>query len=278
MGGMYPWRIERDWLLIEHRRMPLAGLNGRLNGIRIAHISDLHCGPFVLDGYLANCMDMVNEMNPDFVCVTGDLITGAKPLARRVAKVLGRLRPRIATVACLGNHDYGLIHPRGAGEMRGLADCLERHLTDAGIYVLRNESAVFRIGNGERIQFVGLEDLWSRHWDPMAAFRRIARDLPTITLCHNPDASERVFARGAEWILAGHTHGKVVPNGRLTDLLWPMACKHLSAGAYTLGPGRHVYVNRGLAHSRRIGPQQRQEITLMNLCPAKVRTTVPALT
>jgi hypothetical protein len=231
----------------------------------VAHVADLHCGPLVRDAYLVECMELVNRLAPDFVCVTGDLITGGTSTARRVANVLRRLRPRVATVACLGNHDYGLLHPGGAGEMRGLAECLERRLTEAGVYVLRNESAVFRLDGGSPVQFVGLEDLWSRRWNPAAAFRRAAPGVPTITLCHNPDAADELFAHGAEWVLAGHTHGKVTPNGKLSDLLWPMAHKHLSGGAYRLGPRRYVYVNRGLAHSRRVTPRECQEITLLTL-------------
>lgn len=265
LGGLFSWGVEEHWLRIERLEMPLTVLPADLDGWRIAHISDLHCGPLVRDKYLRECMDVVNRARPDFVCVTGDLITGGTAHARRVAEVLRRLRPRVATVACLGNHDYGMWHPNGAGEMRGLADCLERRLTEVGIYVLRNESATFRTDGGSPIQFVGLEDLWAREYDPPAAFRRCRPGVATVTLCHNPDAAGDLFARGAEWVLAGHTHGKAARRGRLAKLLYPVKQKRLSAGLFRLGPRQHVYVNRGLAHSRRVGRQQCQEITLLTL-------------
>ena len=188
LGGLYVWPIEDHWVQLERIEMPLPHLGDGFDGAKLAHISDLHLSPLVRERYLANCIEIINELQVDFIAVTGDLITGNKSHARRVARILGRARPKIATLACLGNHDYGLVHPSGVGARRGLADYLAEQLTLCDVFVMLNESRIFRCGDSS-VQFVGLEDFWTDRYDPALAFDTIASDVPVIALCHNPDAA-----------------------------------------------------------------------------------------
>jgi hypothetical protein len=268
LGGLFGWRIEEHWVRVERRDMPLPGLGEGFSGGTLVHISDLHCSPIVLEQYLNHCVDEVNKLAPDFVAVTGDVITGPKQYARRAARVLRRLSPKVATVACLGNHDYGMFHPRGLGEARGLAEYVAEQLCRAGVFVMLNESRVFR-RNGAAIQFVGVEDFWSDRYDPIRAFEMVSADLPTIALCHNPDAAWHVAYWGADWVLAGHTHGSGKTDTRLRDLILPTTHKDLLAGQYSLGGGKYLYVNRGLGYARRMNLNARPEITVFTLRQAE---------
>lgn len=259
LGGLYAWRFEDHWLRIERREMPLDGLGIGFDGATVAHISDLHCSPIVLERYLRQCVDTINAMGVDFVVITGDFITGHKHYARRVARVLKGLRPKIATLAVLGNHDYGIFHPRGIGGTRGLAEYLTRELSDANISVVLNETRTFH-RNGSSVQFVGVEDFWSPRYNPYAAFAKAASGSPIVALCHNPDAAVQLAHCGAQWVLAGHTHGTGLPNAVL-----PADNSHFIAGEYDLGNGRALYVNRGLGYGRRIRLNSRPEITLFTM-------------
>ncbi|MFP4106991.1 MAG: metallophosphoesterase [Phycisphaerae bacterium] len=267
LGGLYPGPLGSDWLLRSEVDMPMHGLSAAWTGSTIAHISDLHCSPIVGTDYLLNCVEAVNQLRPDFVCITGDLITGHNGYARKIARVLRALRPRVATLAVLGNHDYGVMHPCGAGEIRGQADYLTDQMQRAGVHVLRNEAKVFTAEDGSSIQFVGTDDCWSSCWDPVRAFARATPHLPTVTLCHNPDGGKQLYELGAEWVLAGHTHGKVTADSAMADRLWPMTHKHLVCGEYHLGAHCHMYVNRGLAFARRSKRRDRPEISLLSLRP-----------
>lgn len=271
LGGLYAWRLENHWLRIERRDMSLPGLGGDLDGATLAHISDLHCSPIVLDKYLRQCVDAINDLDVDFVAITGDFITGPRHYARRVGRVLSQLRPRCATVACLGNHDYGLLHPRGLGQTRDLAEYVAEQLSRADIFIMLNESRVFRKGDSA-VQFVGLEDYWSGRFNPSLAFELTHGHLPTIALCHNPDAAGEVASWGPDWILAGHTHGTGTAETRLSDLVFPTNCKHFAAGEYPLADGTRLYVNRGLGYAKRRNLNARPEITLFTL---RDRQTVP---
>lgn len=266
LGGMFTLGLDRNWLLVEQLAMRMRGLGPGWHGRRIVHISDLHASPIVLDKYLADCVQAVNALEPDLICVTGDLVTGGHPYARRIVRTLGMLEPILATVVCLGNHDYGLMHPGGMGGIRGLADYIESLLApEPKIHLLRNDAVTFLAEDNSPLQFVGLDEFWTDRYDPDEAFARARPKVPSVCLVHNPDATPDLLARGARWVLAGHTHGKVTPDARLHEWVWPMRNKHLVAGHYELGPGQNLYINRGLGHARRISLQNRQEITVFTL-------------
>jgi predicted MPP superfamily phosphohydrolase len=260
LGGLYAWRPEEHWLRIERRPMVLPNLGAGFEGARVAHISDLHCSPIVLERYLLHAVDAVNALEPDYVVMTGDFITGPRHYARRVARVLRHLEPKVASLACLGNHDYGVFHPTGLGAMRNLADYLTDQLAHADIFVLNNEPRTFR-SNGDALQFVGVEDLWSGRFDPDHAFEHVDESLPTIGLVHNPDAGPTMASYGAHWVLSGHTHGSSVEN----NPVMPAENGHFAAGEYELEGGSRLYVNRGIGYGRRVLLNSRPEITLFTL-------------
>ena len=269
LNGLYFGKLQKDWLLIERCPMPLRGLGKGLHGATVAHISDLHRSPIVLERYLRHCVNAINELGVDFVAITGDFITGHRRCARGIAKVLKELRPNIATVACLGNHDYGLLHPNGLGRMKGLAGYLTEQLTKAGIYVMLNETAIFRRGQSA-IQFVGVEAYWTPHYAPNRAFSNAHKHMPTIALCHNPDGAYDMVAQGAQWVLAGHTHGRPARRHNVKHMFFPKRHKQFGVGHYQLGDGR-LYINRGLGHGRR-SRTLRPEITLFTLTEEKAAT------
>ncbi len=266
LGGLFAWKFEDHWLKIEHRDMALSGLGSDLAGAKIAHVSDIHCSPIVLEKYLNQCVDEINKLHVDFVVITGDFITGPSHYARRVARILKHLQPKVAALACLGNHDYGILHPGGLGSTRGLAEHLTAELTHADIFVVLNEARTFTRGNAS-IQFVGLEDYWSPRYNAYEAFEHARPDVPTVALCHNPDAAQQVALLGAQWVLSGHTHGSEKP-GVVTDYVMPTNHRHFVAGQYSLGQDKHLYVNRGLGYARRIAFNARPEITVFTLTAA----------
>lgn len=264
LGGLYRWPIDEHWIRVERHDMPLSGLNADLVGAKLAHITDLHCSPMVVERYLRQCVSLVNKLDVDFVAITGDFITGPRRYARRIGRILQSLEPKVATVACLGNHDYGVFHPSGLGQVRGLGEYVAERLGHADIFVMLNESRRFQVGDAS-IQFVGLEDYWTPHYNPAMAFEMAHADVPTITLCHNPDAAIGLADYGADWVLAGHTHGTVPAKTRFGDLVMPTNNKHFHAGRYELGPDTGLYVSRGLGYGRRIRLNSRPEITLFTL-------------
>lgn len=265
LAGLLTWPLERRWVRIEQHTMPVANLGQEFDGLRIAHLSDLHSGMLVREKHLHRYIELVNDMDVDFAVLTGDFLTTAsRKHADAVARVLGDLKVRRGKLACLGNHDYGLWHPRRSREDRDVADYLSDGLARAGVIVLRNASRAFFIGESV-LQFVGIDDYWSPQCDPQGAFELVDHDWPVIALAHNPDSAPDLAGRGAAWVLAGHTHGEATPDSRLWDAVYPTRFKQFVGGAYALPHGASLYVNRGLSNRLRLRREHRPEITLLTL-------------
>ena len=265
LGGLVTWPLKRDWVRMEELTMPLAGLGWQFDGARLVHLSDLHAGLLVSESHLRRYVDLVNSLEVDFVALTGDFVTTAsRRCARMAARALGGLKANKGVVACLGNHDYGLWHPKGYGLRAGMADFLCDELAQAGVIVLRNATRAFFAGKAV-VQFLGVEDYWSAQYDPQAAFDLVDYDAPVIALSHNPDGAPQLAALGAQWILAGHTHGNATPNTRFWDIVYPTRHKQFVGGRYGLGRGRNLYVNRGIGNKSRPRSDYLPEITLFTL-------------
>jgi predicted MPP superfamily phosphohydrolase len=256
--GVYAWRIEPHWVEVVERDLPIEYLPGPLEGKRLIQLSDLHVGPRVDDDYLIGALQRVNALAPDILALTGDFMTEGEggPLDR-VARVVEHLRPaRLATLAILGNHDYG------AGWANAdLADRLVRRLEGLGIEVLRN--AVREV---EGLQVAGLDDLWGPHFNPFAVLARLDPDRARLVLCHNPDAADEPIWPGYRgWILSGHTHGGQCKPPFLPPPLLPVKNRRYVAGEIDLGAGRRLYINRALGYLRRVRFNVRPEITVFTL-------------
>lgn len=261
----YAVGIEPHWVEVERRDLPVAGLPRALDGARLVQISDLHVGPRVSDAYLVDCLARVAALRPDVLVVTGDLITRTAGMdaATTRASLFAQLRAvlahlphgRLATVAVLGNHDFGLGWRDGADAARVTAE-LER----AGVRVLRNDAVAVR-----GLDLVGVDDLWSGGADARTALARRAGDA-AIALCHNPDGVDLLdWGDFRGWVLAGHTHGGQVRPPFLPPPVLPVRNRRYTAGVIPLARGGALYINRGLGHLLHVRFNVRPEITAFTL-------------
>lgn len=174
-----------------------------------------------------------------------------------VRRVLQHLRPaRLATVAILGNHDYGANWRQPA-----VAEELTDMLRGQGIDVLRN--ATLDVGG---LTIAGLDDFWSPCFAPSQVMPGLRGDRANLVLCHNPDAVDKPIWAGYQgWILSGHTHGGQCKPPFLMPLILPVDNQQYHAGEIDLGDGRRLYVNRALGYLRRVRFNVRPEITVFRL-------------
>ncbi|HEX8261762.1 MAG TPA: metallophosphoesterase [Allosphingosinicella sp.] len=225
--------------VVRSTRVAAARWPGNVPPLRLLLMSDVHVGgPDMPPARLRRIVEQINRLRPDIVLIAGDLVTD-KRLATRyyshdeaVAPLAG-LRPRLGTVAVLGNHD----HWRDAAAAR-------RALAEANIRVLANQAV--QVGpvavGGLDDDFTGRADLRAT----LAALRRL--DGPRLILSHSPDpfpdAAPDVFL-----MLAGHTHcGQVAP-----PLIGPLSTMSKYGRRYACGVvrerGRTLVVTAGLGTS-----------------------------
>jgi predicted MPP superfamily phosphohydrolase len=265
LTGVHTLPLNRQWVDIHRRSMTLAGLDPAFQGLKIIQISDLHYSPMVWGRYLIQYIRWVNELEPDLVFVTGDLITGGYRYAERVARLLAQIKSKHGVVCTFGNHDYGMRGRNSSPEGERLADHLEKCLTGRNLQVLRNQAKRLVVdGAVKPLLIVGLDDEWSGHIDPAKAFRGIGAGEPVICLNHNPVNCVQLIEYPWQWMLSGHTHGRQVGAGKIGRRLYPHRFRHYTTGYYSV-KGRHLYVNRGLSYGQRERQWCRPEITVFKL-------------
>ncbi|MGH9474818.1 MAG: metallophosphoesterase [Terriglobales bacterium] len=212
---------------ITHLEVPLPRLPRALDGLRIAHLSDIHYGLFLSPEALLRVLELTQAQRPDLVAITGDFVTQSPVFMEPVAEMLGRLRAPLGVFAVLGNHDF-----------RAGADPLTRALRRNCIKVLRNQHRLLH-HHGAVFQIAGVDD--SRQHPDMAAALGPTRNRFTLLLAHNPMELAAAARCGVDLVLSGHTHGGQIKFA----FAEPLYQRFLPAGFLSLDATR-MYVSRGL--------------------------------
>lgn len=220
---------------VRHVRIPIEGLDPRLDGLRIAQISDLHVGPTIGALYVRRVVTLANRLNPDLIALTGDIVDGSvEGLAHQVSP-LADLAPKERVFLVLGNHDYY------SGAAAWVA-----HFRRLGLRVLLNEHAEVDHG-GAPVVVGGVTDPAARLFRGSQEPRPDLASAPEfgpafrLLLAHNPKLAPLAEKAGFDLQLSGHTHaGQFFP--------WTLVVRWVHA-PHVAGLSRQgrlkVYVNAG---------------------------------
>ncbi|HUW98669.1 MAG TPA: metallophosphoesterase [Acidiferrobacter sp.] len=221
--------IERSRIRVETIDVPTAKGMGELSLLRVAQISDVHIGSMNGRRRVRTIVRRLNELHPDVVVSTGDLVDSRTGFAVSISRLLAMVQPPLGKFAVIGNHEYY------AGLPSSLA-FMER----SGFTVLRNSAVSLR-----GINLVGMDDPATGRPAQLAekeveVLRAVPAGVFTILLKHRPDLVRGSQAR-FDLQLSGHTHkGQMFPLGLVTRLYYPTL-----AGLFRLARTSYLYVSRG---------------------------------
>ena len=218
--------------------------------MRLVQVSDIHVGSRGA-GFLPRIVRRVNELEPDAVLVTGDLID-LKKLPTNALDSMGALTA--PAFFATGNHE------RYIG-----SDAIGTRLEALGVTVLRNARTEWG-----PIRIIGIDDAEAQDQVGRVLARmgadieERARAAFTILMYHRPDGVEDAARAGVDLMLCGHTHnGQIVPFDRLVKRYFPRI-----AGRFDVD-GMVLYVSPGTGTwgpTMRLGSSN--EITVFDLSPA----------
>ena len=226
--------------LPEHQ-IALPGWPARLDGLRIALVTDLHAGgPRVGPRRLERIVAAINAAHPDLVALVGDYVDpevlgGRRAEPADVAARLARLRAPAGVVAVLGNHDW---HHEGHAVPAAL-----RH---AGIRVLENEAVRISVRGGP-LWLAGVGDLRERDPRVGSTLAAVPDGEPVVLLTHDPDVFPYVPARVA-LTLAGHLHGGQVDLPVIRRVMPSRHGTRFKEGL-VVESGRHLFVSKGVGET-----------------------------
>ncbi len=233
LGGAVGFSVSRltDFRI---RRLDIAfpDLPLDLDGVTIAHITDIHVGRFTRPYMLPKIVDAANSLKADLVAFTGDLIDLALDDLPPAVEMMKRIDPRSGMFIVEGNHDL-IEDPIG----------FETGLRVARLPLLLDDSRTVLL-RGHPVQVMGMS--WMR---TDAAMARSVSELLlqrdphafAVLLAHHPHAFDAAAAVGIPLTLSGHTHGgQLMLNERLG--IGPAMFRYWT-GLYEKGPSKLVVSN-----------------------------------
>jgi predicted MPP superfamily phosphohydrolase len=163
----------------------------------IAFLSDVHAGHYMTEGDLADLARLIAALQPDLVCLGGDLVHTRLEELAHFERALRTLASPLGLFAVPGNHDY--VEPARIERWSAM-------LETRGVRVLRNRGQ--RLWHsGKSLWLCGVDDLTEGRPDLDAALRGREPGERTLLLSHHPDLFALASQRDVDLQLSGHTHG-----------------------------------------------------------------------
>ena len=182
---------ERHRLGVTRATLPVSGLPGAFEGLRVALLTDLHLSPLVDAADIETAVAMTLAEQPDLIILGGDYVTwGHEHFIGPVGELLSPLTAPLGVLAVLGNHDSDAP----------VTGALERN----GFTVLRDAHTRLE-RRGDALDFIGVR-YWTRQRSTIAGLIDAPGNV-NILLAHDPRRITEAADLNIPLILSGHTHG-----------------------------------------------------------------------
>jgi uncharacterized protein len=230
-------------LVVKNIKISLTSLPEVFKGFKIVQISDLHIGKMMTKDGLQKVVDKVNNLKPDLIVITGDLVDGSVNRLLHEVSPINTLHGENGVFFVTGNHEY----------YNGVMEWTNVFLEN-GIEVLGNKSIKITRGN-DFFYLSGVNDHSAKRFgkehaaDFKNTFSGLDKNKKKILLAHQPKAVNEASEYGVDLVLSGHTHGgQIWPFSYLVYLQQPYL-----KGLHKLN-NTQLYVNQGTGCW---GPQMR---------------------
>jgi uncharacterized protein len=240
--------ISRKRAVIKKHDLLIQDLPSSLQGLRIVQLSDLHHGRWISLEFIHKIIAQTNALNPDLILLTGDYIHDCMSQIEPVVRALGHLKPKIASIGVLGNHDWWQSGKKVRQAFRRVGIPF---VDNDRLFISKRRRLVTQADSGLCIAGVG--DLWEDEINIDAALDGVPADMPRILLSHNPDVAEHKalleHRHRIDLMLSGHTHGGQV---RIPKAVTPLLVGHRKKylAGFAQGPICPVYISTGIGLSR----------------------------
>ncbi|MDX8388157.1 MAG: metallophosphoesterase [Ghiorsea sp.] len=187
--------------VVREVNVPLGHVPIPLKDIRIAQFTDLHIGPMIKRDYVEGIVSQINQLKPDIIVMTGDLVDGSVAHLKDDVAPLETLSARYGKYFVTGNHEYYSGAEAWIAEMERL-----------GFKVLLNEHQLIE-HKGAKLLLAGVTDyrahtvIASHQSDPAKAMKGAPKSDVKILLAHQPKSIYAATDAGFDLQISGHTHG-----------------------------------------------------------------------
>lgn len=203
---LYIGHIEPNIIKINEQAIINTELPSAFNGFKIVHFSDIHYGSTINDKGIENIIKKINELNPDIVVYTGDLLDDSINLSedniKNIKSNLKKIKATIKKYAVIGDSDY--INKNAYMEI----------MKEAGFTVLENDNDLVYYKGNTPLMFIGTSSILEGENDIDKAVTSENNDIEyfKIWLNHEPAIFDTIIDKDLRpnILLTGHTLGGLI--------------------------------------------------------------------
>lgn len=224
--AIYACTLGRLKLNTTEQELTFSDLPEAFDGYRVVQISDLHLGAYSNTHYVERLVKQVNDLHPDMVVFTGDLVNMKASEVDNFKGILSQLSAKDGVFSVLGNHDYG--HYARYTEADG-AEKEKQKIIDVeqamGWTVLNDAHQLIYRGS-DSLAIVGVGDIGKPPFPHRGNLSKARNGLSDkvfqILLSHDPNhwRLEVLPKTDIELMLSGHTHAMQVKLGNFSPVIW----------------------------------------------------------
>lgn len=242
LGYVYTRYIEPKNITISKHIVKHPLIPKNFDNVKIVQFSDTHIGHFFDLNDLKKVIDKINDLAPDIVFFTGDLLDAPNQYTRTndVHIYLNQIVAPLGKYYIYGNHDHG-----------GYGSEIYKDIMDRSQFKLLLNNSIGITKENDEIVIAGLDDCMLGKPDFASTFKNQQATKFTIILVHEPDVAPISEEYGAHLQLSGHTHGGQIQLPFYGPLITPPLGSDFYEGHYKVGDSQmSLYVNRGIGTTR----------------------------
>lgn len=244
LGLLYSRFIATSGLKVKEYKVANNKITDSYHGLKIIHLSDIHYNSTINEKELNNIVDKVNEIKPDIVVLTGDLIDERLSYDKDIiSNCLSKIEAKLGKFAVSGNHDIPL-------------DDYNYIIKESGFTSLDNKYELIYSKTSEPIIISGIgygdEDIGikTEQYDKYISELKAddIKPIYSILLVHEPDTVDNLDLNKYDLVLAGHSHGGQVRIPFIGKLYTPEGAKKYYDEYYKIN-NTDLYISSGLGTS-----------------------------
>lgn len=198
---IYARYTETSGLMVNEYKVTSNKIPDAFHGIKVIQFSDLHYGTTVDTNYLNYIVKKINELKPDLVIFTGDLIEEDYHInnneIKAITNSLSKIKAILGKYACIGDEDtsneqYNIIMKNSNFQI--LDNTADKVYSSKDTYILIN----------------GTSSSLKGKMDATKAFEKKEENSFTISFTHENDNTDTLLEYKPDMILTGHSLGGLI--------------------------------------------------------------------
>jgi len=242
---LYSRYIGTIGLLVKEYLVKNEELPESFNGLKVAHISDIHYGQTTKKKELKKIVKRVNEYKPDIIVITGDLLDEdlkySKQDIKDIKECLNELEASLGKYIIMGNHDNA-------------QNIYNEIITNSSLTDLNENYEILYYKSNAPILIAGMSTGEYSNKTPQEKVAEAVQIIKekeisySILIMHEPDYLNDIAYNVFDLVLAGHSHNGQVRLPIIGSIILPPHAQIYYDEYYKLGD-TDLYISSGIGTS-----------------------------